>query len=477
MVIFIALSLLCDCAPTTTPSISQIDKEEKAGNFTEATRLINAGIAGNQLSEEQIYELAWRKEKMHRIRLEFDKDKAEVLEYIRKYYPDVDDAQLAQWEAAKSLECMMIDGKKKYFESSAPNLFRIDSEAAARKREVDRPSVDRKEVTLQKHLPEVVACLSENGQTQAAPVRMKVTYSVTLKPDAVPDGEVVRCWLPYPREDNRRQSDVRLLAVNDDRHHYILSPASCAHRTLYMEKTARKGEPLTFGLSFSYLAAPEWFHLAAQDVRSYDTNSELYRAYTAERPPHIVFSDSIRALSQRIIGDETRIYEKIKRLFACVDAAYPWASSRDYSTIDNIPEYVMEHGHGDCGQVSLLFIALARYNGIPARWQSGFMMHPNSLNLHDWSEYYIEGLGWVPMDESFGVNQFATDDAVRYFYSNGIDAYRWIVNSDYSQPLYPAKIYPRSDDMDFQRGELEWKGGNLYYDCWDWDFDVSYTEE
>ena len=102
-------------------------------------------------------------------------------------------------------------------------------------------------------------------------------------------------------------------------------------------------------------------------------------------------------------------------------------------------------------------------------------MHPDGLNLHDWSEFYIEGMGWMPMDQSFGINRFTDDEKVRYIYSNGMDAYRWIVNNDYSQPLFPEKIYPRSETVDFQRGELEWKGGNLYFDKWSWDFDVTYT--
>jgi hypothetical protein len=96
------------------------------------------------------------------------------------------------------------------------------------------------------------------------------------------------------------------------------------------------------------------------------------------------------------------------------------------------------------------------------------------VNLHDWSEFYIEGIGWVPMDESFGVNFFSEDIDVRDFYSNGMDAYRLIVNKDFSRDLFPKKIFLRSDDVDFQRGELEWKGGNIYYDKWNWDIDVSY---
>ena len=38
--------------------------------------------------------------------------------------------------------------------------------------------------------------------------------------------------------------------------------------------------------------------------------------------------------------------------------------------------------------------------------------------------------------------------------------------SDHGQPLEPAKRSPRSDDVDFQRGEVEWgtPARNVYYD-------------
>ena len=41
-------------------------------------------------------------------------------------------------------------------------------------------------------------------------------------------------------------------------------------------------------------------------------------------------------------------------------------------------------------------------------------------------------------------------------------------------PLYPAKRFPRSETVDFQRGEVEWKGGNLYFDKWSWNIKVDY---
>jgi hypothetical protein len=473
--------VLAACTPPVT--VQQIHREENAGNYTQAARLIDAYIAGNDLPDDTLYQLNFLKDRMRRITMDFSKDKASVVAYIQKYYPDVNDEMIAQWERGKQLEYMVIDGEKKYFARAASNLFRIDAAAAARKREADGVPTSASAKTLQTHLPEVVALLSASGKTQTPPVAMQVRYTLTVKPNAVPDGETVRCWLPYPREmssdasaatGNRRQTDVKLLAVNDS--NYVISPPSYAHRTLYMEKTAHKDSALRFSIAFSYQSAAEWFDLKNKNIPPYDTASELYKTYTSERPPHVLFTDSIKAISQRIVGDETHPFLKMQKIWKWVDTTFPWASAREYSTIGNIPAYVLENRHGDCGQVTLLFITLARYNGIPARWQSGFMMHPGAVNLHDWSEYYVEGIGWVPMDESFGLNTFSTDERIIHFYSNGIDAYRWIVNDDYSRPLFPEKVFPRSETVDFQRGEVEWQGGNLYFDLWDWDIDVSYDK-
>lgn len=149
---------------------------------------------------------------------------------------------------------------------------------------------------------------------------------------------------------------------------------------------------------------------------------------------------------------------KAQRIFRWINDHFPWASAREYSTIENIPEYVLDNRHGDCGQVSLLFITLCRCSGIPARFQSGFMMHPRAWNLHDWAEVYFEGAGWVPVDQSFGIPTFADNPEEKMFFMGGIDSWRMIVNSDYSMPLVPEKKYPRSETVDFQRGEVEWEG-------------------
>ena len=53
---------------------------------------------------------------------------------------------------------------------------------------------------------------------------------------------------------------------------------------------------------------------------------------------------------------------------------------------------------------------------------------------------------------------------VRDFFFGGQDWYRIAANSDHNQTLTPRKKSMRSDDVDFQRGELEWGEHNIYFD-------------
>jgi len=134
---------------------------------------------------------------------------------------------------------------------------------------------------------------------------------------------------------------------------------------------------------------------------------------------------------------------------------------------------VLNNRHGDCGMKTLLFMSMARYAGIPCKWQSGWMLHPGELNLHDWCEVYYEGIGWVPLDQSFGL-QNSENQQLKYFYISGIDEYRLIINDDFSSEFEPEKQFFRSEPIDFQRGELEWKGGNIYFNRWNYHVDITY---
>jgi transglutaminase-like putative cysteine protease len=194
----------------------------------------------------------------------------------------------------------------------------------------------------------------------------------------------------------------------------------------------------------------------------------------------VVFTPEMRDLSRKLTGQETNPFLKAKKFYDWIAENIKYSFATEYSTIRNISEYCRAKGYGDCGQEALLFMTLCRMNGIPARWQSGWNTFPGAKNLHDWCEIYFEPYGWIPVDPYMGIYAMRYADTlkpderreVRDFYFGGMDPYRLAANSDHAQELTPAKRAFRSDTVDFQRGELEWGGHNIYFDQFSYDLEV-----
>jgi len=435
---------------------------------------------------------SWERDLQYRISVDFSKTRSEVTDYIRQYIPDVTEEQIDAWTESGKLEAMQIDSRTMYFKNAAPNLFRIDPQCKALKdaAEGNPPYVpDKDDLDDMENLPEILL----SGQKISSPKRMRIKYTLTVKADAVPEGEMIRCWLPYPRTDVERQKDVKFISAGaraDDLNTFStsdkfsdlihFSDPSCKHSTLYMEMHTIKGKPTVFTEEFEYTSYGEHFSDLENLVKPYDKDSDLYREFTAEREKHIIFTPEIRRIADSLTNGITNPYLQAKAIFTWISDNFPWASAREYSTMENIPMYVLENGHGDCGMKTLLLLTMCRYKGIPAHFQSGFMMHPGAWNLHDWGELYFEGAGWVPVDQSFGIPGYAEGEYLqkypgsKYFFLGGIDSWRMVVNQDYGMDLDPRKTYPRSETVDFQRGEVEWRGGNLYFPEWSYDMDIEY---
>ena len=285
-------------------------------------------------------------------------------------------------------------------------------------------------------------------------------------------GAKVRCWLPFPQE-YRQQRDVRLIKTEPAGG--VVAPGDQAQRTVYFETVI--DDPTVapvFAAEFEFVTSAYCPKLSAADVAPYDKESPLYREYTAERLPHIAFAPGVRALAAKIVGDEPNPLERARRIFRWVSRNIPWCAEMEYSTIPSLSGKGLSARRGDCGVQSMVFITLCRAAGIPARWQSGWQTKPNDWNMHDWSEFYVEPWGWLPADASNGLQEHA-DPRVREFFCGHLDPYRMIVNVDYARELHPPKTSLRSEPNDFQRGEIEIDGHNLYFDEWRWSLQLRTT--
>lgn len=433
------------------------------------------------LPRQMRHKYSWERDLSQRYAVDFDRTEKDVKNYIQEYIPDVTDAQIEDWTKSGKLESMVIGKRRMYFHSAAPNLFRIVPELAALKAEKDSSSgLEGHQIIDSQTIPVIEKAVEDNlaaGKPDpyyALPKRMRVTYRLTVPANTLRPGKHLRCWLPYPRSDVGRQTDVKFIeagvnGVPYSKDKIIFSDPECAHGSLYMEAEAQRWKDVTFYEVFEYVSSGEWHPIDSSKVLPYNTESPEYKEYTAEREKHLFFTERIRRTADSLTAGIENPYLQAKAIYSWIDRTFPWASAREYSTIENIPEYVLSSGHGDCGQVTLLFMTLCRAKGIPTRWQSGFMMHPGDKNLHDWCEAYFEGYGWVPVDQSFGVTPYGG-----YFFLGGIEPYRMIVNTDFGREMSPAKNYPRSETVDFQRGEVEWEQGNLYFNLWNYDYDIEY---
>lgn len=488
--LLVSPTLCAQPVPALPDLIASID----AGHFVQADADITRALADANLSQDQRDAYAFQRERMRRIRLDFTLDAAAVRAQVRRQIPDLTADEFARWDAQGYLEHLDIDGERHWFKRAPSNLFRVSAEARARRAPgVPVPKEGPYEV-LGPHHEEVVAAARSYrptvdtyrgnadgvepgsprplvvGPQSLTPRHVTVTQSLTVKPDAVPAGETIRAWIPYPRAIPGQQENIRFLGSSGGTAPAQIAPEDTQQRTAYLQASAVAGQPTTFEVRYELTVYARHTDIDPAKVQP-TPNDPALQPYLAERAPHVVFTPALRAFSQRVVGNETHPYRIFEKLFDAVDQI-PWGGAREYSTISNISDYALHAGHADCGQQTLLLIALLRLNGIPARWQSGMVYSDDSIgynNLHDWGAVYLAPYGWVPMDVTTGRLHSRTP-ALRDFYLGGLDAYRIAFNDDYDRPLVPAKKHPRSDTVDNQRGEVEWSGGNLYYDQWTYDF-------
>ena len=437
--------------PTWQP---QVDQCIAQGEFAQADKIMKS-LPKKQRKAEAV-RIDSLRTIMQRIRKDFNITPAQGAALIRERVPSATDDQIETWKRNKKIEYMVIDGQEWWFRKSIRNLWLLADEFQERTGQDDEASYKER----LRYLREAMKSPADvNGVRDWHKVEAKFILDVDA--DAIPAGETLRVWMPFPYK-NLRQRNIQLTGGNRP---VVMSEGS-KHHTVYMEAIAEKGKSTHFEYSFCYEVGER--HIAQDDllalVEPYDTTREEYKRYTASEPRHVLITDEMRALAQQIVGNETNPVLQASMVYNWISRAFPWAGAREYSTLANIPQYVLDNGHGDCGQVGLLYITLVRSLGIPARWESGWVINPGDEGWHDWAETYYEGVGWVPTDPSFG--RGTMDTPLENYYTTGIDLYRMASNEAVGDVLSPPKTFIRSETVDFQPGEVEWRGGNLYYDVW-----------
>jgi transglutaminase-like putative cysteine protease len=442
-----------------------------AGKFNQAEEMLRA--AGTQGDPAARRACAETLEIIRRTRIEYSQDADALLARVRKSVPDATAREVERWAKEAQVRYRMIDGKKLFFRREPQNIFLFCEEAKARRAKAGNAPAEPT-WKLTDHLQAVVEEAEKSGQVEVHPVRHRITYTLTLRPNTpgIKAGSQVRVWLPYP-QDYRQQRDVQLISASPEAKQIAPSAiegnpvCGVPQRTLYMEQqVADPAKPTEFKEVFEYNSFAYYPKLDEAKVQPLPANWN--GACLGERPPHIVFTSALRRQAARIVGKETNALAKARKIFRWVSANIKWNAEDEYCIIPSFAVKGFTAKRGDCGVQNTVFITLCRIAGVPARWQSGWETKPVSgWGMHDWAEIYIAPWGWLPADASYGV-QKSDDPRIADFYCGHQDSYRTIFNLDWGRDFVPPTQALRAEPADLQRGEVEVDGQNLYFDQWDY---------
>ena len=156
----------------------------------------------------------------------------------------------------------------------------------------------------------------------------------------------------------------------------------------------------------------ERFDVVHARYRLGGTRMPGFDAYLDAEP--LVQSDDprIQAQARRIVGKVTDPTKAVELLNQWV---YQNLEKKITVSVPSAVQ-VLETRRGDCNEHTVLFVALARSLGIPARTAAGLMHVNGRFYYHAWPEVYLHG--WVAVDPTW--NQFPADAAHIRFTIGGL---------------------------------------------------------
>ncbi len=459
---------------------NQIEQLQNEGKLAEADEMVRQTLEDYRdvATPEQKKALEFELERSQRIRADYSLTEKELIEMLKEGIQDFQKSEFEQWEKEGRFDVLPIDGEKRYVGASRSNLFYRYPELRPRK--IKKGDTEFEQFLL-KHVREIKSHYRHAAQSTVLSKDFRMHMTIAVKPDQVPKGQTIRCWMPYPQQ-FEAQSDVQLLASTPEVS-WMNAPGYPV-RSLYFEQPSQGDRETVFQADYEMTTWARYNPIDPARIQLINRRHPNWSYFTAETTQHVVFTPEIQELGNKIVQGERNPYLKARRIYDWISKNIQYSYAREYSTLRNISLYTLQHRYGDCGQQALLFIALCRSQGVPARWQSGWMIYPGFKNLHDWSEIYLEPYGWIPVDVNFAqmieqdFESLSRDEReeLKDFYFGGLDNYRLVVNSIHGYDHYPPKESFRSDTVDFQRGELESNGENIYFDRFRYRLDVEYLD-
>ena len=246
-----------------------------------------------------------------------------------------------------------------------------------------------------------------------APQRYAVTVRRTFNLSDLDVGARLRLRLPLPIEDAfLRDLAIEVLAPAETDVATTIAPA----RLDAVLAVPEKGE-VSLGVRATFTAGA-----ITPDPRA-RPDAQALALYTRPSEGMIKVSPRVAALAAELAGADADPMAILRRIWAFVLDALGYGYIHNDAIDPAAPlDWVLEHGWYDCKIGAALIAALCRARGIPARLVSGYVLCAASPGFHTWTEAWIDGRGWLPLDlSSWSLSAAGRDAEWRDFYFGRLD--------------------------------------------------------
>ena len=224
-------------------------------------------------------------------------------------------------------------------------------------------------------------------------------YAFTVK--NLPAGKTVRVWIPAAHADAFQE--VKVVSAKGDLPLKKARDAKFGNEIYYAETKNSSRPELHFEVEYNVvrherMALKPEAHLPRSALTREERQQDL-------QPDALVPITGLPAdLAMKVTQGKSDPIEKAHAIYDYVFTTMRYdKTGTGWGRGDVL--YACDAKKGNCTDFHSLFISMARAQGIPARFEIGFPLPTDEhsaeiTGYHCWSDFYIDGKGWIPVDIS-----------------------------------------------------------------------------
>jgi transglutaminase-like putative cysteine protease len=259
----------------------------------------------------------------------------------------------------------------------------------------------------------IVAIAAQENQTvsgdsnaTAGTRTFEFSYQVHFPATADATGPV-HLWIPYPTKLDVYQTPATNVSISENVRHANGRDKEYENEFIAFSPTAEQvASGFDAGVRFTvtrkeYVALREG--AAVKRAAFAPPSAQMLQRYL--QPDKLVpLNSTIAELAKEQTAGANTQLEKAHKIYNYVASTMRYDKSGEgWGRGDEI--WACDSKRGNCTDFHSVFIGMMRSSGIPARFEIGFPLPERKTEgeipgYHCWAEFYLQGIGWIPVDAS-----------------------------------------------------------------------------